>query len=73
MPNKQLIKRLRRAFNLPESMVSDEKVLVSTRDTIRRHGIVLDMACHDFANALKGEVEKIAARMPVNFIRGRVD
>ena len=73
MPNKQLIKRLREAFNLPESMVSDEKVLVSTRDTMRRHGIVLDMACHDFASALRRELEKIAAKMPVNFIRGRVD
>ena len=73
MPNKQLIKRLREVFNLPESMVSDEKVLVSTRDTMWRHGIELDMACHYFADALKKEVEKIAAKMPVNFIRGRVD
>ena len=70
MPNKELIQRLREAFNLPESMVSDEKVLVSTRDTMKRHGIELNMACENFAGALKEELEKI--RMPNRFISGRV-
>lgn len=73
MPNKQLIQRLREAFNLPEDMVSDEKVLVSTKDTMTRHGIELNMACHDFANALKRELEKIGAKTPRRFIDGRVD
>ncbi|MCK5316872.1 MAG: hypothetical protein KAJ55_03105 [Anaerolineales bacterium] len=73
MPNKQLIQRLREAFNLSESMVSDEKVLISTRDTMIRHGIELNMACEGFADVLKRELEKIGARMPKNFIRGRVD
>ncbi len=73
LPNKQLIQRLREAFNLPESMVSDEKVLVATKDTLTRHGIELNMACKDFAGALKRELEKIKAKMPRNFISGRVD
>ncbi len=73
MPNKQLIQRLREAFNLPESMVSDEKVLVATKDTMKRHGIELNMACQGFAGALKREMGKIAERMPVHFINGRVD
>ena len=73
MPNKQLIKRLREVFNLPESMVSDEKILVSTKDTLTRHGIEAEMAFSDLADALKKELGKVAARMPVNFIRGRVD
>ena len=73
MPNKQLIQRLREAFNLPESMVSDEKVLVSTRDTMTRHGIEAGMAFSDLADALKREFRKVAAKMPVNFISGKVD
>ena len=73
MSNKQLIKRLREAFNLPESMVSDEKILVSTKDTLTRHGIEAGMAFSDLTDALKKELGKMRARMPVNFISGRVD
>jgi hypothetical protein len=73
MPNKQLIQRLREAFNLPESMVSDEKILVSTKDTLTRGGIEAGIAFSDLADALKMEFEKIRARMPANFISGRVD
>ena len=73
MPNKQLIQRLREAFNLPESMVSDEKVLVSTKDTFTRHGIEAGMAFGDLADALKKEFRKAVAKLPVNFISGRVD
>ena len=73
MSNKQLIQRLREAFNLPESMVSDEKVLVSTRDTMARHGIEEGMAFSDLADALKRELRKVAVKMPVNFINGRGD
>ena len=54
-------------------MVSDEKILVSTKDTLTRHGIEAGMAFGDLADALKKELGKVAARMPVNFIRGRVD
>ena len=54
-------------------MVSDEKVLVSTRDTMTRHGIELNLACEGFGDALKRELEKIGAKMPKNFISGRID
>ena len=73
MPNKQLIQRLREAFNLPESMVSDEKLLVATKDTLTRAGIELDMAREPLIDALKDEFARVAAKMPRNFISGRVD
>lgn len=73
MPNKQLIKRLREAFNLPESMVSDEKLLVCTKDTLIRAGVEFNMAAEPLIDALKEEFRRIAAKMPVNFIRGSLD
>ena len=73
MPNKQLIQRLREAFNLPEGMVSDEKVLVATKDTLIRAGVELNMAGEALVDALKKEFARIAAKMPKNFISGRVD
>lgn len=73
MPNKQLIQRLREAFNLPESMVSDEKILISTKDTLTRAGIEFNMAGEVLIDALKKEFTRIAAKMPVNFISGRFD
>lgn len=73
MPNKQLIQRLREAFNLPESMVSDEKLLVATKDTMTRAGIELNMAREPLIDALKNEFSKVAAKMPRNFMSGRVD
>ena len=77
MPNKQLIQRLREAFNLPESMVSDEKVLVATKDTLIRAGIEFNMSWEvvvdDLIDALKKDFARIKAKMPVNFINGRVD
>ena len=73
MPNKQLIQRLREAFNLPESMVSDERVLVATKDTLIRAGVELNMAREPLVDALKTEFARVAAKMPINFISGRVD
>lgn len=77
MPNKQLIQRLREAFNLPESMVSDEKLLVATKDTLIRAGVEFNMAFEDLGDslidALKKDFERIKAKMPRNFISGRVD
>ncbi len=73
MPNKQLIQRLREAFNLPESMVSDEKVIVATKDTLIRAGVEFNMAAKPLIEALKEELRRIAAKMPANFINGRVD
>ena len=72
MPNKQLIQRLHEAFSLPENMVSDEKVLVCTKDTLIRAGVEFNMATEPLIDALKEEFRRIAAKMPVNFIRGRV-
>lgn len=73
MPNKQLIQRLREAFNLPESMVSDEKIFVCTKDTLIRAGVEFNIAGEALVDALKKEFSRITAKMPVNFIRGRVD
>lgn len=73
MPNKQLIQRLRKAFNLPESMVSDEKILVSTKDTLTRAGIELNMEGEVLIDALKKEFTRITSKMPVNFINERVN
>jgi hypothetical protein len=77
MPNKQLIQRLREAFNLPESMVSDEKVLVATKDTLIRAGVEFNMAVEplidDLIDGMKKDFARIKAKMPKNFISGRVD
>ena len=77
MPNKQLIQRLREAFNLPESMVSDEKVLAATKDTLIRAGVEFNMAAEvvvdDLITVMKKDFERIRAKIPVNFINGRID
>ncbi len=57
---RRLIKTIRERLSLTEDMVTDEDILKSTKGTVLRAGIELNLACRDFSIVLRREIKKVS-------------